>query len=92
MDIDKKVIEITIVSDKEIASAILEELESIGLEYSNLIAGRRDLLHERKGLLKIFGTGKSILYDPINTITFLVSPKIEKAIQRLRDAEINKIF
>ncbi len=53
MDIDKKVVEITIVSDKEIASAILEELESIGLEYSNSIAGRRDLLQERKGLLKM---------------------------------------
>jgi hypothetical protein len=80
MDIDKKVIEITIVTDKEIASAVLEDLEFIGLEYSNSIAGRRDLLQERKGLLKMFGTGKSILYDPITTITFLVSPKIERAI------------
>ncbi|MBW2616923.1 MAG: hypothetical protein JRD02_12215, partial [Deltaproteobacteria bacterium] len=80
MDIDKKVVEITIVSDKEITSAVLEDLESIGLEYSNSIAGRRDLLQERKGLLKTFGTGKSILYDPITTITFLVSSEIEKAI------------
>jgi len=80
MDIDKKVVEITIVTDKEIASAVLEGLESIGLEYSNSIAGRRDLLQERKGLLKMFGTGKSILYDPITTITFLVSSEIEEAI------------
>ena len=80
MDIDKKVIEITIVADKEIASAILEDMESIGLEYCNLIAGRRDLLQERRGLLKLFGSGKSILYDPITIITFLVSPKIEDEI------------
>ena len=80
MDINNKVVEITIVVDKEIASAILEDLESIGLEYSNSIAGRRDLLQERKGLLKMFGTGKSIMYDPITTITFLVSSGIEKAI------------
>ncbi len=80
MDNDKKVIEITIVSDKEIAAAILEELESIGIEYSNSIAGRRDLLQERKGLLKMFGTGKSILYDPITIITFLVSSEIEQTI------------
>ena len=80
MDIDKKVIEITIVSDKEIASAILEELESIGIESSNSIAGRRDLLQERKGLLKLLGTGKSILHDPITIITFLVSSEMEQAI------------
>ena len=80
MDIDKKVIEITIVSDKEIASAILEELESIGIEYSNSIAGRRDLLQERKGLLKMLGTGKSILHDPITIITFLVSSEMEQTI------------
>ena len=80
MDIDKKVVEITIVARKEIASAVLEDLESIGLEYGNSIAGRRDLLQERKGLSKMFGTGKSILYDPITTITFLVSSGIEEAI------------
>lgn len=80
MDINKKVVEITIVADKEIASAVLEDLESMGLEYSNLIAGRRDLLQERKGLLKMFGTGKSILHDPITIITFLVSSEIEEAI------------
>ncbi|MBW1768230.1 MAG: hypothetical protein JRJ65_14435 [Deltaproteobacteria bacterium] len=80
MDIDKKVIEITIVSDKEIASAILEELESIGIEYSNSIAGRRDLLQERKGLLKMLGTGKSILHDPITIITFLISSEMEQTI------------
>ena len=77
MDIDKKVVEITIVANKEIASAVRKNLESIGMEYSNSIAGRRDLLQERKGLLKMFGTGKSILYDPITTITFLVSSEIE---------------
>jgi len=80
MDIDKKVIEITIVADKEIASAVLEDLESIGIEYSNSIAGRRDLLQERKGLLKMLGTGKSILHDPITIITFLVSSEMEQAI------------
>jgi len=80
MDIDKKVIEITIVSDKETASVILEELESIGIEYSNSIAGRRDLLQERKGLLKMLGTGKSILHDPITIITFLVSSEMEQTI------------
>ena len=80
MDIDKKVVEITIVAGKEIASTVLEDLESIGLEYGNSIAGRRDLLQERKGLSKMFGTGKSILYDPITTITFLVSSGIEEAI------------
>ena len=79
MDIDKKVIEITIVSDKETASAILEELESIGIEYSNSIAGRRDLLQERKGLFKMLGTGNSILHDPITIITFLISPEMEQA-------------
>lgn len=80
MDIDKKVVEITIVARKEIASTVFEDLESIGLEYGNSIAGRRDLLQERKGLSKMFGTGKSILYDPITTITFLVSSGIEEAI------------
>jgi len=80
MDIEKKVVEITIVADKEIASTVLEDLESIGLEYSNSIAGRRDLLQERKGLLTMFRTGKSILYDPIATITFLVSSEIERTI------------
>ncbi len=80
MNIDKKVVEITIVSDKEIASAILEELESIGIEYSNSIAGRKDLLQERKGLLKMFGSGKSILLDPITIITFLVSPEMEQTV------------
>ena len=80
MDINKKVVEITIVSDKETASAILEELESIGIEYSNSIAGRRDLLQERNSLLKMFGTSKSILHDPITIITFLVSSKMEQTI------------
>lgn len=80
MDIDKKVVEITIVARKEITSTVLEDLGSIGLEYGNSIAGRRDLLQERKGLSKMFGTGKSILYDPITTITFLVSSGIEEAI------------
>ena len=80
MDIDKKVVEITIVANKEIASAVRKNLESIGMEYSNSIAGRRDLLQERKGLLKMFGTSKSIMYDPISTITFLVSSEIEEAI------------
>jgi len=80
MDIDKKVVEITIVANKEIAAAVLKDLESIGIEYSNSIAGRRDLLQERKGLLKMFGTGKSILYDPITTVTFLVSSEIEGTI------------
>lgn len=80
MDIDKKVVEITIVARKEITSTVLEDLGSIGLEYGNSIAGRRDLLQERKGLSKMFGTGKSILYDPIITITFLVSSGIEEAI------------
>ncbi len=80
MDIDKKVIEITIIAAKEIASTILEELESIGLEYSHSMAGRRDLLQERNGLLKMFGTGKSILHDPITIITFLVSPEVEQSI------------
>jgi hypothetical protein len=80
MDIDKKVIEVTIIADKGIASAVLEDLESIGIEYSNSIAGRRDLLQERKGLRKMFGTGKSMLHDPITIITFLVSTEIERAI------------
>jgi len=80
MDIYKKVVEITVVADKERVSAVLEDLESIGLEYCNSIAGRRDLLQERNGLLKIFRNGKSILYDPITTITFLVPSEIEKAI------------
>jgi len=80
MDIDKKVVEITIVSDKEIASAILEELESIGIEYSNSIAGRRDLLQQRKGLLKMFGNGKTILHDPITIIKFLVSSEMEQTV------------
>jgi len=78
--IGKKAIEITIVSDRERASAILEELESSGIEYSNSIAGRRDLLQERKGLLKMFGTGKFILHDPITIIIFLVTPEMEQAI------------
>ncbi|MDY6863473.1 MAG: hypothetical protein SV062_10880 [Thermodesulfobacteriota bacterium] len=80
MDIDKKAIEITIVINKEIASAILEDLESIGLEYSNSIAGRRILLQERRGMLKMFGTGKSLVYDPITIITFLVSSEVGQAI------------
>ena len=80
MDIDKKVIEITIVTDKEIAATIIEELDSIGLEYSNSIAGRRDLLQEKNGLLKMFGTGKAILHDPITIITFLISSEMEQTI------------
>lgn len=80
MDIDKKVIEITIVADKEIASTVLEDLESIGIECSNSIAGRRVLLQERKGLFKMVGSGKSLMHDPITIITFLVSPEIELAI------------
>lgn len=80
MDIDKKVVEITIFVNKEIASALLEDLESIGMEYSNSIAGRRVLLQERKGLFKMFGTGKSLAHDPITIITFLVSSEIEQAI------------
>jgi hypothetical protein len=80
MDIDKKIAEITIVADKEIASTVLEDLESIGLQFSNSIAGRRDLLQERKGLVKMFRTDKVILYDPITTITFLVSSEIERTI------------
>ncbi|MBW2649216.1 MAG: hypothetical protein JRC53_05300, partial [Deltaproteobacteria bacterium] len=80
MDIDKKAIEITIFANKEIASALLEELESIGMEYSNSIAGRRILLQERKGLFKRLGTGKSLAYDPITIITFLVSSEIERTI------------
>jgi hypothetical protein len=91
MDMNKKVVEIMIVADKEISLVILEGLESIGLKYCNLIAGRRDLLHERKGLLKLFGTGKSILYDPITIITFLVSPKIEDDIMNfiINKGELN---
>ena len=80
MDISKKVIEITIVADKEIASAVLEDLESIGIEYSNSIAGRRILLQERKGMFKMVGSGKSLMNDPITIITFLVSLEIERAI------------
>ena len=80
MEIDKKVIEITIVSDKKIALDIIEELESIGIEYSNSIAGRRDLLQERKGLLKMLGVGNSILHDPMTIINFLVSSEMEQAI------------
>ena len=80
MDIDKKAIEITIFANKEIASALLEDLESIGMEYSNSIAGRRVLLQERKGLFKMLGTGKSLVYDPITIITFLVSSEVEQTI------------
>ena len=80
MDISKKVIEITIVANKEIASAVLEDLESIGIEYSNSIAGRRVLLQERKGLFKMVGSGKSLVHDPITIITFLISSEIERAI------------
>ena len=80
MDSNRKVIEIRIVADKEIASAVLKDLESAGLEYSNSIAGRKDLLQERKGLLKMFGAGQSTLHDPITMITFLVSPEIEQEI------------
>jgi len=74
MDISKKVIEITIVANKEIASAVLEDLESIGIEYSNSIAGRRVLLQERKGLFKMVGSGKSLVHDPITIITFFNLP------------------
>ena len=80
MDSNRKVIEIRIVAEREIASAVLKDLESAGLEYSNSIAGRKDLLQERKGLLKMFGAGQSILHDPITMITFLVSPEMEQEI------------
>ena len=80
MDIGKNVIEITIVTNKEIASTLLEDLESIGLEHSNSLAGRRVLLQERKGLLKMVGSGKSLMHDPITIITFLISLEIEQAI------------
>jgi len=80
MDINKNVIEITIVANKEIASAVLEDLESIGIEYSNSTAGRRVLLQERKGLLKMVGSGKSLVHDPITIITFLISSEVEREI------------
>ena len=80
MDIGKNVTEITIVAGREITSAVLEDLESIGLEYSNSIAGRRILLEERKGLLKIVASGKALFHDPIAIITFLVSSEIEQEI------------
>jgi hypothetical protein len=37
-------------------------------------------LQERKGLLKIFGNGKSILHDPVTTLSFLASSEIEGSI------------
>lgn len=80
MDIRKKVIEITIVANKEIASDVLEDLESIGIECSHSIPGRRVLLQERKGLFKIVGSGKSFMHDPITIITFLISLEIEREI------------
>jgi nitrogen regulatory protein PII len=80
MDISKKVIQITIIANKEIASALLEDLESIGIEYSNSMAGRRVLLQERKGLFKMVGSRKSFVHDPISIITFLTSLEIEREI------------
>ncbi len=80
MDAEEKAIEITLVSDRETAAAILEELESIGLTYSYSIPGRRDLLQERKGLLRLLGTDSTVLHDPITIITFLIAPEMELAV------------
>ncbi len=79
MDTNKTAVEITIITRKEITSAILEDLESLGIEYSNSTAGRSMLLYERKGLPRLLGTGKSLMYDPIDIITFLVSSEVEQA-------------
>lgn len=80
MDTKEKAVEITLVSDRETAAAILEELESIGLTYSYSIPGRRDLLQERKGLLRLLGTDSAVLHDPITIITFLIAPEMELAV------------
>jgi nitrogen regulatory protein PII len=80
MDAEKKAIEITFVADRETAATILEELEAIGLTYSYSIPGRRDLLQERKGLLRMLGKDSAVLHDPITIITFLISPELEQAI------------
>ena len=79
MDAKKKAIEITLFSDRETAAAILKELEAIGLTHSYSIPGRRDLLQERKGLLRLLGKDHAVLHDPITIITFLISPEMEQA-------------
>ena len=80
MDINRKVIEVTVIANREISSAIIEGLESIGIDHFNSAAGRKILLQGRTGIMKLFGSGKTLVDDPITIISFLVSPDTEGAV------------
>ncbi|MDY6974168.1 MAG: hypothetical protein SV775_17915, partial [Thermodesulfobacteriota bacterium] len=77
MDINRKVVEITVIANREISSVIIGELESIGIDYVNSAAGRKILLQDRVGIMKLFGSGKALVDDPISIISFLTTPDTE---------------
>ncbi|MBL8026914.1 MAG: hypothetical protein JNL74_10920 [Fibrobacteres bacterium] len=66
-----KIIQINASVSKDIAVPLIESLKAAGLESLTVSAGRRVLLQEKKGLARLLG-GKSLLDDPVQTLSFLV--------------------
>ncbi|MBM3261947.1 MAG: hypothetical protein FJY97_00730 [candidate division Zixibacteria bacterium] len=77
MDIHRTASQISVVVEKSITPTIFDALKSCGITHVNMATGRRALLQEPKGIMRIVSGGSRLLDDPINIVTFLVSPEDE---------------
>jgi hypothetical protein len=73
---DKKIVQINATVSREVAPLVTGALETLGITNASVSIGRRVLLHERKGISRLLGD-KSLMDDPIQTISFLVSSEHE---------------
>ena len=78
MNNSNSVLKITGIVNKGVSAAIIEALASNGIVDGHLAVGRADMLFEKKGL---FGAGERSLIteDPIDILSFLVTPECENS-------------
>jgi hypothetical protein len=77
MDMNRTVSQVFVVVDKATTPAIFDALKSCGITRVNTVAGRRGVLQESKGITRLISGGSKLIDDPVNVITFLVSPEAE---------------
>jgi nitrogen regulatory protein PII len=76
----KKVIQITVIVNRELSETLFEALKDIGVHYITLMPCRRIFLQEKHGIMKMLGVEKSIMDIPMNILTFLITPDKEQLI------------
>lgn len=73
---------ITVFINRGISNNILNALREIGIVDLHMTTSRAPVIDEKKGILSILPL-RDLVYDPLNIISFIVDPEVDKAVLNL---------